>query len=559
MGLAPLLVLFLLSTSGSPSVPAVALLAGGGGEEAVRPLFRAEPIRGFTHDSGATGARYIVETMGSGLAWVDFDRDGDLDLFLLDGGPIDPKERDARAPRSRLLEAGPGGTWADRTDDSGISIPDYGMGCAVGDVDGDGDDDLYVTCFGPDRLFLNEGGLKFRDATDEARLGDRGWGASAAFSDLDRDGDLDLVVTRYLDFTIATHRVCSLGREIPTYCSPSAYPGVVDLLYRNEGDGTFTEVGESAGLGKRVGKGLGVWIGDVDGDRSLDLYIANDGEENALFLGNGDLTFRDHSLASGAGYNEDGRAEAGMGIASGDVDGDGRVDLLVTHLSSETHTLYRGEGQGFFRDATTASGLSASTLVQTGFGAAFADFDRDGVLDLVVANGHVIDNIGEFGDLFTYRQQDDFFLGDGSRFRSPAGWLESELASGVGRGLAVGDADGDGDLDWLVSQVDGPAVLYRNLSSATERWLGIRLSEKGVGAAVTGALVTVTPLTGDSKTQMLTAGGSYLTGQAPFLYFGLRDSEGAVRVDIDWPDGQRTTRENVIPGRWLDLIAPERP
>ncbi len=495
----------------------------------------------FTHHSGAAGKRYIVETMGSGLAWVDFDRDGDLDLFLIDGGPLEAGARTKSPPRSRLLANRGDGTFEDRTKESGLTLADYGMGCAVGDVDGDGDPDLFVSCFGPDRLFLNEGGLRFREATAAAGLGDAGWGASAAFADLDGDGDLDLYLTRYLEFTLETHRECSLGEQIPTYCSPSAYPGATDLLYRNRGDGTFEEIGAEAGIAARSGKGLGVWIGDIDADGDLDIYVANDGERNSLFLGQGDGSFSDHTLASGAGYNEDGLAEAGMGIASGDIDGDGHVDLLVTHLSSETHTLYCGEGDGYFRDGTTALGLAGSTLAVTGFGAAFEDFDGDGSLDLVVANGHVIDNIAKFGDLFTYAQADDFFLGgQGGRFREPSEWLETKVAVGVGRGLAVGDGDGDGDLDWVVSQCDGPAILYRNLRGPGGHWLAIRLRSPGVGRIVAGARVRVRRGE-ESWSRSVSAGGSYLSATEGELRFSLGHSAQPVSVHITWPDGKTET------------------
>lgn len=557
-----------------PALPAllVLLLGGGlapgvdraGGDPAEgdstpappAPLFTAETIPGFLHSSGATGRRYLVETMGSGLAWVDLDRDGDLDLLLLDGGPLESEPRRTAAPRSRLLRNDGRGGFTDVTDESGIVLPDYAMGCAVGDVDGDGDPDLFVSCFGRDRLLLNEGGLRFRDGTEAAGLGDEGWGASAAFADLDGDGDLDLFVTRYLDFTVATHRECSLGRGIPTYCSPAAYDGVPDLLYRNDGAGRFEEVGATVGVGARSGRGLGVWLGDLDGDLDVDIYVANDGEENALFRNRGDGTFEDDSLISGAGYDANGAAEAGMGIAAGDVDGDARVDLLVTHLSSETNTLYLAEGGGFYRDATRARGLAAPSLPMTGFGTALADFDRDGHLDLVVANGHVIDNIHEFGDLFDYRQRDQLFRGGPTRFEEPAGWLSGDLLPGVGRGLAVGDADGDGDLDWLVSQCDGPAVLYRSNGAGAGHWLTIRLEARGLGRVVAGARVEVH---GERRrwVHALGSGGSYLTATEPEATFGLGADPGPVTVIVHWPDGSRVERAAVEVDRVLVLTGPD--
>jgi len=499
--------------------------------------FRAEPVPGFAHRSGAAGKRYIVETMGSGLALLDLDDDGDLDLLLLDGGPVEDAARALAPPRPRLYANRGDGTFEDRTEGSGIELDGYGMGCAAGDVDADGDPDLYVTCFGRDRLFRNEGGLRFRDASAEAGLGDAGWGSSAAFGDLDGDGDLDLYVCRYLDFTVATHRECSLGRGIPTYCSPSAYGGAPDLLYRNRGDGTFEEVGAAAGIAAARGKGLGVLIGDLDGDARPDIYVANDGVANALFVNRGDGTFEDRAVAAGAAFDENGTALAGMGVAAGDIDRDGAVDLLVTNLSGETHTLYRGEGNGWFRDGTSAAGLAGPTLAATGFGAVLEDFDRDGALDLAVANGHVIDNIAEFGDLFSYAQPDQLFLGDGGgRFREVREWIEPPITPGVGRGLAAGDIDGDGDLDLVVSQCDGPALVLRQVSSGARHWLGVRLRGPRGNREAIGARVT---LRRGERVEQRTrwGGGSYLTASEGDIRFGLGDEGSPVELEIAWPDG----------------------
>lgn len=521
--------------------------------------FRAEPIPGFLHRSGAAGRRYIVETMGSGLVLADLDGDDDLDLLLIDGAPIEAEACAAAPPRPRLLANRGDGTFEDRTEGSGIAFPVYGMGAALGDVDGDDDPDLVLTGFGAVRLFRNDGDLRFTDTTEGSGLEPSGWSTSAAFLDAEGDGDLDLYICRYVDFTVATHRECSLGRDIPTYCSPSAYGGVADRLYRNRGDGTFEEVGAAAGIADGGGKGLGVVTGDLDGDGTVDIYVANDGTVNRFFRGRGDGTFEDRTLVSGTGYNEDGRTEAGMGIAAGDVDGDGAVDLLVTHLSSETHTLYRGEGDGYFRDATSPAGLAGPSLAMTGFGTAFEDVDRDGALDLLVANGHVIDNIAEFGDLFSYPQRDQLFLGDGGgRFVDARDWLGGDATPGVGRGLATGDVDGDGDIDVVVTQTDGPALLLRNVSALDRHWLQVRLRGPRGNREAYGVRVTV--LQGDrTLARTRWGGGSYLSATESDLWFGLGDVADPVELEVRWPDGAVERHEAVAIDRRVLLRPGEAP
>ncbi|MCA8960644.1 MAG: CRTAC1 family protein [Planctomycetes bacterium] len=521
--------------------------------------FSVERPIDFRHRKGDSGRRYLVETMGAGLALFDADGDGDLDLYLVQGRALPGAEE--FDSRNRLYTNDGSGHFVDATTEHSAPDEGYGMGCAIGDIDNDGDPDLLVTNFGRNALFRNDGG-RFVDITDEAGVGggDRGapdaWSSSAAFADFDGDGLLDLYVTTYLAFSIESHKDCTLGQGIPAYCSPDAYPGAPDHLYRNLGGGKFEDVSARAGLGSYPGKSLGVVCADFDDDGRVDIYVANDGVANQLLLNRGSWSFEDATLIAGVGYNDDGMAQAGMGIASGDLDGDGRLDLLVTNLSSETNVYYRALGSGFFEDATAPSGLGAPSFLMTGFGTEAADFDGDGDLDVFVANGHVIDNIAEFNDHQTYRQPDQLYLNDGrGRFteRTPAEWRDSVEA---GRGAAVGDVDGDGDLDIVVSNCDGRPILYRNLRDpkpGSERYtIGLVLEGRSSNRDAIGARVEIQR--GDERiVRRVVGGGSYLSGRRAEVAITIG---GATidRLTIRWPSGLVQTLEEL---RIDGALAPE--
>ena len=424
----------------------------------------------FDHEAGVSDERQLPETMGAGAALADLDADGDLDVYAVQSGPLPvaPAPPGGR-PTNQLFENDGRGVFVDRTDASGDAAHDgYGMGVAVGDVNQTGRLDLLVTNLGPDVLLLNDGDLRFRDDTARAGLGDPRWTGSAAFFDADADGDLDLYVAAYVDVDLADPEWC--GRRDPgwrSYCHPDAYEGLPDRFYRNRGDGVFEEVTVQAGLATRAGhhgKGLGVVADDLDGDLDLDLYIANDSVENRLWINDGTGHFGDGTLLSATGVNGRGLTEAGMGLASGDVDGDGDPELFVTNFDDESNTLYRNDGDGLFTDITARAGLDATSRLPVGFGTALADLDDDGDLDCAVTNGHIIDNIELYHDGKTHAQRGLLYTNDGAGHFADVSDEAGELCAtpAVGRGLYPGDVDGDGDLDVLITVCDGRLRLFEN-------------------------------------------------------------------------------------------------
>jgi len=427
----------------------------------------------FVHDAGMTPERHLPETMGAGAALADLDGDDDLDAYLLQGGPFPPGAPTSDGgprPVDRLFLGDGAGRFADATAASGAAANDgYAMGLALGDADGDGDLDVYVTAFGPDVLLLNDGHARFADGTAAAGLGDERWTSAAVFFDAEADGDQDLFVTGYVQIDTDHPLWCGEHREgWRSYCHPDAYTGLPPRFWRNDGGARFRDATAEAGLAlppDQPGKGLGAITLDVEGDGDLDLYVANDSVENKLWLNRGDGTFEDGTLLSGTGVDGTGRTEAGMGLATGDVDGDLDVEIFVTNFDDESNTLYRNDGGGLFTDATMPAGLDAPSRLLVGFGTVLTDFDNDGDLDLAVANGHIIDNIQLYHDGKRWKQPAQLFLNDGrGRFTDEtarAGDLSKEPL--VGRGLYAGDIDRDGDADLLLTQCGGRALLLANM------------------------------------------------------------------------------------------------
>jgi enediyne biosynthesis protein E4 len=495
----------------------------------------------FVHDPGAAGELRFPEMMGGGVAVFDADGDGDLDLYFVNGAPEPGSAVAGPSPVNRLFLQGADGRFADATEGSGLGDPGYGTGVAIGDFDNDGWDDVFVSNVGQDRLFRSRGDGTFTDVTAAAGVGDPAWSAGAAFADVDGDGHLDLYVANYVDFTVEDHEFCGdRSRGIRGYCTPVVYRPVADRFYRNRGDGTFRDATAAAGFAGPLGAGLGVLFADFTGDGRPDVYVANDLTPNFLFLNRGDGTFVDESLLSGAAYSDTGKAEAGMGVDAADVDGDGRLDLVVTNFELETNGLYLNQGSGLFLDGRYASGLAEPSLLRLAFGVAFGDFDHDGLEDLAVANGHVLDNPGQMAAQTPYRQPNQLFVqGPRGRFREARGSGFDEI-SRASRGLALGDLDGDGDLDLVLTNIAGPARLYRGEPPAGH-WLLVDAVDPALGGRrALGARVRV-EIGGRSWVRTVQGAMSYLSSSDPRAHFvfGPRGSltSATARVEVRWPDG----------------------
>ncbi len=496
----------------------------------------------FVHFNGMTGDYLYPEMMGSGGALLDYDDDGDLDLFLVQGarlGPGDPLfPVPAAAPTSDRLyrndlsaDGDPDGRFVDVTSAMGATPTGYGMGVAVGDYDGDGRPDLYVTNLGPNKLLRNRGDGGFDDETDASGTGDPGWGVPAVFLDFDRDGRLDLFVGNYVEYDVVGDRACFGTTGARDYCGPTAYPGAVDRLFRNLGEGRFAEVTGEAGVARK-GRTLGAIAADFDGDGWSDLYVANDGEPNFMWL-NRRGRFEEGALAAGVAVDGEGRPQASMGVTLADFDNDGDDDLLLTHLTGESNTLYRNQGGGRFQDASRGAGMAAPSLGLTGFGAAWLDFDLDGWFDLLTVNGAVksIEAQTRVGDPYPLKQRKQLLrnLGDG-RFEEIGETGDSALArQTVGRGTAVGDIDGDGDPDALVVNNNGPAELLIHQAEPSSGWIGVAMPTPGFRVRVES---------GDRRWSAVSrTDGSYASARDPRVVLGLGETSGPVDLRLDHPGG----------------------
>jgi hypothetical protein len=505
----------------------------------------------FHHENGAFGKKYLPETMGSGCAFFDFDSDGDPDILLVNGTtwPDAPRGTGKKATSALYRNRGDG-TFEDVTAGSGLDRPLYGMGVAIADFDADGDPDVYLTALGPNVLLRNDGGGKFSDVTAAAGVGEGGFGASATWLDYDRDGDLDLFFINYVEWSRETDIYCSLDGKTKAYCTPESYNGASPVLYRNEGNGKFTNVSRDAGVHNPRGKGLGVAVLDFDQDGHLDLAVANDTQPNNLYKNNGNGTFTDVGVLAGIAFAETGVARGAMGIDAGDFDGSGRDSLVIGNFSNEMISLYHNEGKGFFIDTAPVSDVGRASLLTLKFAAFFFDFDLDGQQDIFVANGHVENDIQAVQQRVTYQQPPHLFWNTGGgRFRDVAQEVGPELGRPVvARGAAYGDIDADGDPDLLVTTSGGPAYLYRNDLAGKPSWVGFRLkgssnNREGIGARLR--------LTAGGKTQTVSVKGGtgYLSQNQLPVTFGLGSSTSAAKLEILWPSGKTQTLEAPAVGR----------
>jgi hypothetical protein len=504
----------------------------------------------FRHYSGASPEKYVIETMGSGAAFLDYDSDGWLDIFLVNGGAV-PGHPPPTPVRHALYRNQGNGTFRETTSEAGVGgNSHYGMGVSAADYDGDGHPDLFVTAFTRNALYRNRGDGTFEDVTERAGVSGGQWSSSAAFLDYDRDGDLDLFVARYVDFDYSRNITCGdRARRLRAYCHPDVYDGLTNLLYRNNGDGTFADVSQASGIAAHVGKGLGVVAADLDQDGWIDLYVANDSVRNFLFHNRGDGTFEEVAVRAGVAYDDGGRPQAGMGTAAGDFDGDGRLDLIVTNLDHEYNNLYRNTGS-LFVDVAYATGFGPPSLPLVGWGTEWFDLENDGDLDVLVVNGHVVDNVELLRPGSRYPQPKLLFENLGGKFREVARQHgASLLVPRVSRGVAFGDFDNDGDVDVLVLNLGGAPQLLRNDGGTRGRWISLALEGGKSPRDAIGARVQAT-VAGHTLTRYLAGGGSYLSSSDHRIHIGLGTAEKADRIRIEWPSGTVDVLENVASGRF---------
>ncbi len=519
----------------------------------------------FVHDSGATGKYYMPEIMGAGIALLDYDGDDDLDVFVLQGKRLEAGTGGATIdsnskPGHRLYrnELNPSGSlrFSDVTESAGIGGRGYGMGVAVGDIDNDGDPDLYLTHFGPNSLYLNDGDGKFHRVLESGTEDDR-FGSSASFVDYDADGLLDLFVVNYNSAAISNNQPCTNESGLPDYCDPLAYEPAVDKVFRNLGGGRFADVTIETSVSEHFGTGLGVIAADFNTDGAIDIYVANDKMANIYWINDGKGHFTNDALMSGAAYNGDGVAEASMGVVAGDVDGDGDDDLFMTHLTGQTNTLYLNDGSGGFRDATDQLNLGVSSMQYTGFGTVWIDFDNDGDHDLLIANGAVFaQDTSEDDRGAKYGQRNQLYRNDGrGRFEdvSEIAGQSFQLAR-ISRGAAVGDIDNDGDLDAVVSNSDGPAELLINGSERQHHWLSLRLRGVDSNRDGVGARVALLRRDGDRIWRRAHTDGSYLSASDIRVHFGLGSNPQIDGIGVLWPSGRREMWTGIKADTRIELV-----
>ena len=497
----------------------------------------------FRHTNGAFGKKYLPETLGSGAAFFDLDNDGWQDIFLVNSRRWPGRTGPATYPA--LYRNNRNGTFTDVTRRSGLATELYGLGVAAADYDNDGDSDIYVTAVGPNRLFRNNGAGQFEDVTAGAGVGDPGLSASAAWFDYDRDGRLDLFVANYVEWTIATDRFCSLDGKTKSYCTPESYKGQSPTLYRNTGKGTFENVTRKAGLHDPAAKTLGVALIDYDNDGLVDLLAANDTQPNRLYRNKGDGTFTDVAGMAGVAFNEAGTARAGMGVDAADYDGSGRQSVVIGNFSNEMMALYANQGNGLFIDEAPNSTIGRASRLRLTFACFFFDFDLDGWLDIFGANGHVADDIATVQPTITYAEPPHLFRNAGQKkFEDVSTRVGAEFArASVARGAAYGDYDNDGDLDIVITANNGPARLFRN-DGTVNHALRVTLNGSASNRDAIGAKVRVVRVAGHPVTGMVKTGSSYLSQSELPLTFGLGATTRVGGIEVTWPTG-RTER---LPG-----------
>jgi hypothetical protein len=508
----------------------------------------------FQHNNGAFGGKYLPETLGPGCAFLDYDNDGWQDIILING--MDWPGHKQRRTTMRLYHNNRNGTFTDVTRRAGLDVEMYGMGVAIGDFNNDGFPDLFISCVGQSRLFQNTGKGTFMDVTERSGLGGRpGFSTSALWFDYDRDGRLDLFVCNYVRWSPDQDVFCSLDGKNRSYCTPEAYRGATSWLFRNQGDGKFEDVTASSGIFDSSSKSLGVAMLDHDRDGWIDLFVANDTQPNKLYRNMHDGKFQDVALKAGVAFSEDGKARAGMGVDVADYDNSGISSLVITNFDNEMLGFYRGSQNGIYVDQAPRSDIGRLSQRSLGFGCFFFDADLDGLLDLLVVNGHIDDTVRNFRADTRYEQPPHLFLNRGAAgFHDVAPETGSDFAQPkVGRGAAFGDFDNDGDLDVLITTNHGPAHLYRNDQMAGNRSVRVRLIGTKSNRDAIGAMVRIY-YGGESSSRMVKSGSSYLSQSELPITFGLGKRDVAERLVVQWPSGRTEEYRNLHATRRYECV-----
>ena len=502
--------------------------------------------------------RFLIESVGGGLAVIDYNNDGLMDLYVVNGSTIEDARAGKFKHRSALYRNGGEGVFTDVTAAAGVPNPHWGKGALAADFNNDGFQDLYVLNYGPNVLYMNNGDGTFRDSTAEAGVGDARWSSAAAAADYDNDGDLDLFVANYLDYDLNSlpteGKFCSY-QNLPVACGPRGLKGAGDSLYRNNGDGTFSDVSASAGVADREGYyGLGAAWGDYDGDGRLDLFVANDNTPNYLYRNNGDGTFTDAAIEAGVAFSEDGREQSCMGVEFEDLDNDGRLDIMVTNFSGESNTLYHNSGDGFFRDDSNRAGLVGDSWRDLSWGVGFFDFNNDGWKDVFVANGHIYPQVDSAPLNISYRQPNKLYLNSGG-----GRLVNASANAGPGlrmaksyRGAAFADFNNDGQIDIALSALDETPTLLMNQGIPEAHWILVALSGSTSNRFGVGARVTV-KTEGGTQVREMKAGGSYASSNDPRAHFGVGGAQAIDELIVEWPSGKVSRLENIETDRIVTI------
>jgi enediyne biosynthesis protein E4 len=511
----------------------------------------------FVQQNSPTSSKYLIETMGGGVALFDYNNDGRLDVLLVNSGYLAPSmQLPASFRRSlpqywnRLYRQEADGTFTDVTRAAGLvdaGDTNYGMGVTIGDYDNDGYEDIYITNYGENSLLHNNRDGTFTDVTRKAGVAGGGWSASAGFFDYDNDGHLDLFVTRYMQWSPAESKVC--GGEYHTYCTPGTFPATTNILYHNNGDGTFTDVSQASGIAAKPGRSLGVAFNDYDGDGFQDIFVANDGMEEFLFHNNGNGTFTERAQEAGVALTDDGSPYAGMGVDFRDYDNDGKPDILVTNLAKQIYALYHNDGDGSFSYRSLQTGLATLSAGSSGWGVGLVDFDNDGWKDMFVAQSHVMDNVEKINPAMHYKEPPLFALNHQGHFERADSGIAAPVA---GRGAAFGDLNHDGSIDVVMSVLGAAPEVFYNRGNRSH-WLtltmaGTRSNRDGIGARVVV----------NGQTQTVTTGGSYLSASDKRVHFGLGDAAHG-SVEVFWPSGVHQVLKDVSADQFLTVEEPRQP